>query len=94
MNSKKVQEKVLQQAVDHFGPVGISIMAGEDFQNYRLDWQKRVACVKMILVISIGDLQAYCLVNQNSWGVFNGFCSNKPKDANHGVLVVGFTKSK
>jgi len=37
MNSKKVQEKVLQQAVDHFGPVGISIMAGEDFQNYRLD---------------------------------------------------------
>lgn len=57
-----VQEKVLQQAVDHFGPVGISIMAGEDFQNY-------------------------------SWGVFNGFCSNKPKDANHGVLVVGFTKT-
>ena len=29
-----------------------------------------------------------------SWGVFNGFCSNKPKDANHGVLIVGYTKSK
>ena len=32
---EKVNEKVLQQAVDHFGPVGISIMAGDDFQNYR-----------------------------------------------------------
>ena len=32
---EKVNEKVLQQAVDHFGPVGISIMAGDDFQHYR-----------------------------------------------------------
>lgn len=29
-----------------------------------------------------------------SWGVFNGFCSKKAKDANHGVLIAGYTKSK
>ena len=31
---------------------------------------------------------------ENSWGVFNGFCSKKAKDANHGVLIAGYTKSK
>ena len=31
---------------------------------------------------------------KNSWGVFNGFCSKKAKDANHGVLIAGYTKSK
>ena len=27
-------------------------------------------------------------------GVFNGLCSHKAKDANHGVLIVGYSKSK
>ena len=56
--------------------------------------KKRLACVKIILANSISYLHASCFVNQYSWGVFNGFCSNRPKDANHGVLVVGFTKSE
>ena len=27
-----------------------------------------------------------------SWGVFDGACSNKAKEANHGVLIVGYNK--
>ena len=27
-----------------------------------------------------------------SWGTFNGFCSKKAEEANHGVLIAGYDK--
>lgn len=54
-------EKSLKEAVDKYGPVAISINAGDDFQHY-------------------------------DHGVFYGACSDKAKEANHGVLITGYGK--
>ena len=39
-----------------------------------------------VSIEATGDFMNY------NWGTYDGPCSSKPKDANHGVLVVGYNK--
>ena len=96
MNSKKLMKRFFNKL--------LIILVQSEFQSWLVMISKTTGLFTSNVAFDINHIfeTLYALsyiimiVGQQkySWGVFNGACSKKAKDANHGVLIAGYTKSK